>query len=106
MHNFQSAILKFVAQKFYEPFVFLDCEDARAFRKHKFGQRAEPRPNLDDEVFRTDLCLVDDSSREIPIVQKVLAEAFDWRDADFPQSCGYFGQLHQDRQLRSRAAKN
>ena len=37
MHNFQSAILKFVAQKFYKPFVFLDREDARAFRKRKFG---------------------------------------------------------------------
>ena len=77
MHDLKRAASKFLAEIIREPFVFFDCENLRASRERQFTQRAQPWADLDDEIFRADVRLINDPSREILVVQKILAETFD-----------------------------
>ena len=68
MYDLQCATLKFIAQKFYQAFVFFDRKKTRAFGQRNFRQRAETRADLNDEIFSTDLRLIDNPLREIAIM--------------------------------------
>ena len=75
--DLKPGMLEFVAEKLCQSSVFFDCENTGGVRKGKFCQRTQSGANFDDEVFRTDVCLIDNPFCKVAIVQKVLAEAFD-----------------------------
>ena len=87
--DFKSLIAEARTQKLCKSCIFFDRQNMRSFFQKKPGQRAQTRPDLDDIIFRSDLRLIDNPASEVLIVQKVLAESFGRRDADFFQRRTY-----------------
>ena len=81
-------------QKICEPRVFLDRKNLRAAFENEFGQRAQTRTDLDDVIIFCNLRFFYNPARKVSVVQKILSESFDRRDADLAQSCVDFRQLH------------
>src|SRR5207244_3247825 len=92
--DLEARSLELRTQIIYQALIFFDCENARAFRQHQFGQSAKARANFDNKIFWRDLRLIDNPLGEITIVKKILAETLDRGYADFPQSRSHFRQLH------------
>src|SRR4249919_1710677 len=93
--DFKSLIPEARTQKLCKSCIFFDRQNMRSSFQKKPGQGAQTGPDLDDIIFRSDLRLIDDPASKVLIVQKVLAERFDRRDADFFQCCVYLGKLHR-----------
>ena len=87
--DFKSLIAEARTQKLCKSRIFFDRQNMRAFFKKKPGQRAQAGPDLDHIIFRSDLRLIDNPASEILIVQKVLAESFGRRHADFLERRAY-----------------
>src|SRR5258708_16323017 len=81
--DFKSLIPEARTQKLRKSRILFDRKNVRAFFKNKSGQRAQAGSDLDHIIFRSDLRLIDNPASEILIVQKVLAESFGRRHADF-----------------------
>src|SRR4030095_16334659 len=95
VEDFKSLVPEARTQKLCKSRIFFDRQNVRAFFKKKPGQRAQAGPDLDDVIFRSDFRLIDDPASEILVVQKVLTESFDRRDADFFQRRAYVRKLHR-----------
>ena len=87
--DFKSLIPEARTQKLCKSRILFDRENMRAFFQKKSGQRAQAGPDLDHIIFRSDLRLIDNPASEVLIVQKVLAESFGRRDADFLKRRAY-----------------
>ena len=81
--DFKSFIREARTQELCKSRILFDCENMRAFFQNKSGQCAQARPDLDHIIFRSDLRLIDNPTREILIVQKILAERLDGGYANF-----------------------
>jgi len=68
----------------------------RALLKKQFGQSAESWADLNNVIVWRYINLIDDPSRKVLVVQKILSESLDWRDADFLERRPYLGELHVD----------
>jgi hypothetical protein len=87
--DFKSLVPETRTQKLCKSRVLFDRQNAHAFFKNEPGQRAQAGTYLDDIIFRNDLCLIDNRASEVLIVQKILAESFGGRDADFLERRAY-----------------
>ena len=87
--DFKSLIPEARTQKLCKSRILFDRQNMRAFFQKEPGQRAQAGPDLDHIIFRSDLRLIDNPASEVLIVQKVLAESFGRRDADFFQRRAY-----------------
>jgi hypothetical protein len=87
--DFKSLVAETRAQKLCKSRILFDRENMRAFFEKKPGQRAQAGSDFDDIIFRSDLRLIDNPASEVLIVQKVLAESFGWRHADFLERRAY-----------------
>src|SRR6187549_2993856 len=87
--NFKSLVVETQTQKLCKSRVLFDRQNAHAFFKNEPGQRAQAGADLDDIIFRNDLCLINNRASEVLIVQKILAESFGGRDADFLERRAY-----------------
>ena len=94
MPHFQALPGETLRQKFCEASVFLDRQNLCSLGQEKLGERAKSRSYFDDVVIRCHLRLIYNPARQISIVQKVLAETFHRRNADFAERGGYFGEFH------------
>jgi hypothetical protein len=80
--DFKSLISEVRTQKLCKSRILFDRQNMRSFFQKKPGQRAQPGPDLNNIIFRSDLRLIDNPASEVLIVQKILAESFGRRDAD------------------------
>src|SRR5262245_32184432 len=92
--DFKPLIPEARMQKVCKSRILFDRENVRTFFEKEPGQRAQPGPDFDHKIFRSDLCLIDNPASEILIVEKILAESLYRRHADFLQRCPYLGKLH------------
>src|SRR4029078_6070725 len=83
MNDFKPLICETRTQKLCKSRILFNRENMRAFFQNKSGQRAQAGPELDHIIFRSDLRLIDNPTREILIVQKILAERLDRGYANF-----------------------
>ena len=77
MANLETRVAKFLSQEFDQTNIFLDRDHTRVTRQNFFGQCTQPRTNFQNKVIRLDLSLCDDPTREVSVVQKILAKCFD-----------------------------
>ena len=89
VEDFKSLLLKPRTQKLCKSRILFNRQNVRAFLKKKPGQSPQARSDLDDIIFRTNLRLIDNPTGEVLIVQKVLAESFGRRHADFLKRRAY-----------------
>ena len=87
--DFKSLIPEARTQKLCKSRILFDRQNMRSFFQKKPGQRAQAGPDLDHIIFRSDLRLIDNPASEVLIVQKVLAESFGRRHADFFERRAY-----------------
>src|SRR6476646_4612173 len=83
VNNFESRIPEVRTQKLCKSRILFDRQNVRSFFQKKPGQRAQPGPDFDHIILRSDLRLIDNPASEVLIVQKVLTESFGRPDADF-----------------------
>src|SRR5690349_10414657 len=93
--DLKSLVVETRTQKICKSRIFFDRQNLHIFFKKNPGQRAQARPDLNDIIFRRDLCLIYNPASEILIVQKILAESFGRRDADFLERRAYVRKLHK-----------
>src|SRR5919206_1474491 len=87
--DFKSLVSDARAHKLCESRILLDRENMRAVFEKKPGQCPQAGPDFDHIIFRSDLRLINNPASEVLIMQKVLAEGFGRRDADFFERCAY-----------------
>src|SRR4029453_3501105 len=88
--DFNSLIAEARTQKVGKSRILFDRENMCTLFKKKPGQRPQAGPDFDHIIFRSDLRLIDNPACEVLIVQKVLAECFCRRHADFVERPAYF----------------
>src|SRR6266550_8144955 len=94
VQHFQALATETLAQEIGEACILFDCENARAFLKKEFCQRSQTGTDFEHVIVRSNLRLIDNPSRKVLVVQKILTKRFDRRNVYFLKRRPYVGEPH------------
>src|SRR5947207_6830780 len=94
MAKFESRIVKFFAQKIRQSRIFLQRQQTRTALEDLAGDRAKPRPNLQNKIVRNNLGLLDNPTRQVLIVQEILSQFFRRSHAGAVERCANLRKIH------------
>src|SRR5689334_1608242 len=101
MNDLERLSAEFFAKEFRQPSIFFDRQNLRAGSERGSGDGAKTRTDLEHEIAGRNVRLFHNPTREILVVQKILAERFYRHDSYLTECVGDFGKLHQRTGRRS-----